>query len=105
MQEVYMNDTVYIATNDPTASLPARDYILDSMSGFDADLYRAEIADGRLDLVTVEDWAQFWATGDNVFDTEDAARAYAIAEERRYVLRITIEDVRDALQRAFGASE
>ena len=94
--------TVYIATSDPYAGLGVTAYLQDGMQGFDSDLYRHELAAGRLEGVALEDWHNQWTQGDNTFTSENAARAYADEHDLRHVLEVTLDDVRAALRRAFG---
>lgn len=94
------NDTTYTTFN--LGHTNPIDHVIDAMTGYDTDLYRREIAAGNLDQLVDEEWANVWTQGDSTFATEDAAREHADDTGARHVIRITRDDVRSALLRAFG---
>ena len=94
--------TVYISGGRLDQDSPVA-YLADHMSGCNADVYRAAIAELGVDQVAADDWHDVWTTGDTVHATRADAEAYAEAHDRPAgrVLEVTLEDVRRALLRAF----
>lgn len=91
--------TVTFGHTDPVA------FIMDAMTGYDTDFYRRDIAIGRIYDLVDEEWETRWTQGENTFTSEAAARAYAEETGARHVLRITLDDVHEALTRAFAPTE
>lgn len=108
-QQLEQADTIYIVSSSPYARSGARAYVLEQMSGYDTDVYRAAIASDTIDQVVQEEWENVWTQGDDVYLTQEVAEAEA---EGRYetrnavavVVEITRGIVRAALLDAFGKS-
>ncbi len=99
------NDTtpepVFILTRSGYGS--ARDYLADAMSGFEPSCYVTDIPTLGIDRVARDDWDNIWSQGDEVRHTEEDAEAALLTDEGyRGWVRVTLDDVRDALWRAFG---
>lgn len=95
-----MTDTIF--TLSPRQN--AAEHIAEAMTGYDSDLYRSDIAGGKLEELVELEWDNVWTQGDNVYTTAAAAAA-AAADASRYarnVLEISRDDVRVALLREFG---
>jgi hypothetical protein len=90
-------DTVFV-TYDLGQSDPVT-FVLDAMQGYDSELYRAEIAAGRLDDLVAEEWANVWTQGENTFLTREAADASLDESGHLHIIEITREHVREALRR------
>lgn len=80
------------------------EYALDHMDGFEPHAYQPGVLAGHASALAREDWEHYWTVGDEVYDTEASALA-AASETGEYVIRITLDDARDALQRRFGPEE
>ena len=93
--------TMYVTTNVHVAVQGVRAYLAEVMEGGDTMLYRRRIAAGSLGTVAREEWT-LWAQRDHVHESEREAQAYATEHRLRSVLTITLDDMRDALQRAFA---
>lgn len=101
-----MTDTVYVTagTGNPADHTA---FIKDAMGSYDVNLYRAEIAAGRIDDLVEEEWTHVWTYGDNAHDTEAAALAAIDADydlsDRSRVVAVDRDLIRAALLSAFGA--
>ncbi|HNR00555.1 MAG TPA: hypothetical protein PKN52_11155 [Trueperaceae bacterium] len=92
-----MTDTIFtLSDRDDTLA-----HIADAMTGYEADLYAADIAAGKLEELVELEWKNVWTQGDNVYATAEAAAADA-TRYSPHVLEITRDDVRAALLREFA---
>jgi len=99
-----MLSTVYVLSERDNA----RETIQDAMFGYDAPLYRQSISAGEIDNLVEEEWENVWSEGldfeeGNAFSTILGVKlAFNAQNNRRHIVEITPDDVRDALLDTFS---
>ena len=90
-----------------TNSVIARDrhdavhYLMSLMGSYDGEHYADEIDAGRTQRLVDLEWEHMWQpNGEDTFAAESTARSHA-DERGGYVIKITEDDVREAIVRAF----
>ncbi len=95
-----MNRIVYIVPVNPIAHTDAVEYLVDTMTGYDVDLYRYRINVAGLNQTVALEWSHWIDTCDSdyLFVNRKNADAHA-ADANSAVITVTPDDMQAALMR------